>query len=96
MYRGFIPCQKTVLNYILIHIIKSAKKKKYTQFKLKNRETETTTWLPSKYAKKTRVLDSKNDNDIWKKGWEVTEVYNKISEEQALLQRVLYRETMAV
>lgn len=53
----------------------------YTQCIFQNGEKQTTSWIPSSFAKLGRVLRLKNEQDEWEDGWVVAEIGTTLSAE---------------
>lgn len=54
----------------------------HTQCKLRRLGTEQVTWLPTKFARKGKVVKLKGEDGTWTDGWEVTEVWEVRSSEE--------------
>lgn len=57
----------------------------YRQCTLKRGTTETVSWIPEKFAQKTRPVKLKQRDGSWSDGWVVVEVGARASEEQVRL-----------
>lgn len=57
----------------------------YRQCTLKRGTTETVSWIPEKFAQKTRPVKLKQHDGSWSDGWVVVEVGARASEEQVRL-----------
>jgi len=54
----------------------------YRQCVLRKGKTETTSWIPEKYAQKTRPVKLKGDDGAWEDGWVVVSVGSRASAKQ--------------